>query len=229
MGYLGTTCRHRLTDSRAMAGQRVVVVGGANSAGQAAVQLGRHDEQVPLLHRVASTAGRRPAPLVHRSPRRSSGRRGRLRRPTCRAPKGTAVPSKDRRGLLARLDALVGARRRPPRPRHAARRPPGRRRGPRRRPCHRPGRTEPGRTAGGRVGVGVRWSNGTPSSCCAASPRVSGCCGPRRLAGGDQPAQRLEPDRRGAAGRTNVRCLVPWGSLVGVPAWRRGQDAKPAV
>jgi thioredoxin reductase (NADPH) len=40
-----------VTEARAMAGQRVAVVGGANSAGQAAVHLARHAEQVTLLVR----------------------------------------------------------------------------------------------------------------------------------------------------------------------------------
>jgi thioredoxin reductase/CheY-like chemotaxis protein len=40
-----------VTEAKAMAGQRVAVVGGANSAGQAAVHLARHAEQVTLLVR----------------------------------------------------------------------------------------------------------------------------------------------------------------------------------
>jgi thioredoxin reductase (NADPH) len=40
-----------VTEAKAMAGQRVVVVGGANSVGQAAVHLARHAKQVALLHR----------------------------------------------------------------------------------------------------------------------------------------------------------------------------------
>jgi thioredoxin reductase (NADPH) len=40
-----------VTEAKAMAGQRVAVVGGANSAGQAAVHLARHAEHVTLLHR----------------------------------------------------------------------------------------------------------------------------------------------------------------------------------
>ena len=40
-----------VTEAKAMAGQRVMVVGGANSAGQAAVHLARHASQVTLLHR----------------------------------------------------------------------------------------------------------------------------------------------------------------------------------
>ena len=40
-----------VTEATAMAGQRVVVVGGANSAGQAAVHLARHAQQVTLLVR----------------------------------------------------------------------------------------------------------------------------------------------------------------------------------
>jgi thioredoxin reductase (NADPH) len=45
-----------VTEARAMAGQRVAVVGGANSAGQAAVHLARHAEQVTLLVRGSSLA-----------------------------------------------------------------------------------------------------------------------------------------------------------------------------
>jgi thioredoxin reductase (NADPH) len=40
-----------VTEAKAMAGQRVAVVGGANSAGQAAVHLARYAEQVTLLVR----------------------------------------------------------------------------------------------------------------------------------------------------------------------------------
>jgi thioredoxin reductase (NADPH) len=47
-----------------MAGQRVVVVGGANSAGQAAVYLARHAEQVTVLLRGAGLAERMSAYLV---------------------------------------------------------------------------------------------------------------------------------------------------------------------
>jgi thioredoxin reductase (NADPH) len=45
-----------VTEAKAMAGQRVAVVGGANSAGQAAVHLARHAEQVTLLVRGSSLA-----------------------------------------------------------------------------------------------------------------------------------------------------------------------------
>jgi thioredoxin reductase (NADPH) len=45
-----------VTEAKAMAGQRVAVVGGANSAGQAAVHLARHAEQVTLLVRGDSLA-----------------------------------------------------------------------------------------------------------------------------------------------------------------------------
>jgi thioredoxin reductase (NADPH) len=45
-----------VTEAKAMAGQRVAVVGGANSAGQAAVHLARHAEQVTLLVRGGSLA-----------------------------------------------------------------------------------------------------------------------------------------------------------------------------
>lgn len=47
-----------------MADRRVVVVGGANSAGQAAVYLARHAEQVTVLLRGASLAERMSAYLV---------------------------------------------------------------------------------------------------------------------------------------------------------------------
>jgi thioredoxin reductase (NADPH) len=40
-----------VTEAKAMAGQRVAVVGGANSAGQAAIHLARHAEHVTLLVR----------------------------------------------------------------------------------------------------------------------------------------------------------------------------------
>jgi thioredoxin reductase (NADPH) len=43
-----------VTEAKAMAGQRVAVVGGANSAGQATVHLARHAEQVTLLVRGGS-------------------------------------------------------------------------------------------------------------------------------------------------------------------------------
>jgi thioredoxin reductase (NADPH) len=45
-----------VTEAKAMAGQRVAVVGGANSAGQAAVHLARYAEQVTLLVRGDSLA-----------------------------------------------------------------------------------------------------------------------------------------------------------------------------
>ena len=53
-----------VTEARAMGGQRVFVVGGANSAGQAAVHLARHAEQVTLLHRGGSLAAGMSAYLV---------------------------------------------------------------------------------------------------------------------------------------------------------------------
>jgi thioredoxin reductase len=53
-----------VTEAKAMSGQRVVVVGGANSAGQAAVHLARHAEQVTLLHRGGSLASGMSAYLV---------------------------------------------------------------------------------------------------------------------------------------------------------------------
>jgi thioredoxin reductase (NADPH) len=53
-----------VTEANAMSGQRVVVVGGANSAGQAAVHLARHAEQVTLLHRGGSLASGMSAYLV---------------------------------------------------------------------------------------------------------------------------------------------------------------------
>jgi thioredoxin reductase (NADPH) len=54
-----------VTEAQAMAGQRVAVVGGANSAGQAAVHLARHAEQVTVLLRGASLADRMSAYLVN--------------------------------------------------------------------------------------------------------------------------------------------------------------------
>jgi thioredoxin reductase (NADPH) len=53
-----------VTEALAMAGQRVVVVGGANSAGQAAVHLARHAEQVTLLVRGDSLADSMSAYLL---------------------------------------------------------------------------------------------------------------------------------------------------------------------
>jgi thioredoxin reductase (NADPH) len=53
-----------VTEAQAMQGRRVVVVGGANSAGQAAVHLARHAEQVTLLVRGTSLAGGMSAYLV---------------------------------------------------------------------------------------------------------------------------------------------------------------------
>jgi len=53
-----------VTEAKAMAGQRVVVVGGANSAGQAAVHLARYAEQVTLLVRGGSIADGMSAYLV---------------------------------------------------------------------------------------------------------------------------------------------------------------------
>jgi thioredoxin reductase len=53
-----------VTEAKAMAGQRVVVVGGANSAGQAAVHLARHAEQVTLLVRGHSLSAGMSAYLV---------------------------------------------------------------------------------------------------------------------------------------------------------------------
>lgn len=53
-----------VTEAQAMRGQRVVVAGGANSAGQAAVHLARHAEQVTVLLRGASLADRMSAYLV---------------------------------------------------------------------------------------------------------------------------------------------------------------------
>jgi thioredoxin reductase (NADPH) len=53
-----------VTAATAMASQRVFVVGGANSAGQAAVQLARHAEQVTLLVRGSTLADRMSAYLL---------------------------------------------------------------------------------------------------------------------------------------------------------------------
>ena len=53
-----------VTEAQAMAGQRVVVVGGANSAGQAAVHLARHAEQVTVLVRGHSLSAGMSAYLV---------------------------------------------------------------------------------------------------------------------------------------------------------------------
>ena len=53
-----------VTEARAMQGQRVFVVGGANSAGQAAVHLAHHAEQVTLLVRGGSLAAGMSAYLV---------------------------------------------------------------------------------------------------------------------------------------------------------------------
>jgi thioredoxin reductase (NADPH) len=53
-----------VTEAKAMRGQRVFVVGGANSAGQAAVHLARHAEQVTLLVRGGSLAESMSAYLV---------------------------------------------------------------------------------------------------------------------------------------------------------------------
>jgi thioredoxin reductase (NADPH) len=49
-----------------MAGQRVAVVGGANSAGQVAVHLARHAEQVTLLVRGEALAEAMSASLVQK-------------------------------------------------------------------------------------------------------------------------------------------------------------------
>ncbi len=54
-----------VTEAKAMAGQRVFVVGGANSAGQAALHLARHADQVTLLVRGASLATGMSAYLIH--------------------------------------------------------------------------------------------------------------------------------------------------------------------
>jgi len=53
-----------VTEAQAMEGQRVVVVGGANSAGQAAAHLARHAEQVTLLVRGNSLAASMSAYLI---------------------------------------------------------------------------------------------------------------------------------------------------------------------
>jgi thioredoxin reductase (NADPH) len=53
-----------VTEAKAVQGQRVLVVGGANSAGQAAVHLARHAEQVTLLVRGGSLADGMSAYLV---------------------------------------------------------------------------------------------------------------------------------------------------------------------
>jgi thioredoxin reductase (NADPH) len=53
-----------VTEAQAMQGQRVVVVGGANSAGQAAVHLAHYAEHVPVLLRGRSLADRMSAYLV---------------------------------------------------------------------------------------------------------------------------------------------------------------------
>jgi thioredoxin reductase (NADPH) len=53
-----------VTEAKAMAGQRVAVVGGANSAGQAAVHLARHAEHVTLLVRGDTLAEGMSAYLV---------------------------------------------------------------------------------------------------------------------------------------------------------------------
>jgi hypothetical protein len=53
-----------VTEAQAMAGQHVAVIGGANSAGQAAVHLARHAEQVTVVPRGHSLADGMSAHLV---------------------------------------------------------------------------------------------------------------------------------------------------------------------
>jgi thioredoxin reductase (NADPH) len=54
-----------VSESRAMAGQRVFVVGGGNSAGQAALHLARHAERVTMLVRGPGIAHSMSSYLVH--------------------------------------------------------------------------------------------------------------------------------------------------------------------
>ena len=61
-----------VTEAKAMAGQRVAVVGGANSAGQAAVHLARHAEYVTLLVRGGSLAEGMSAYLIQELKRASN-------------------------------------------------------------------------------------------------------------------------------------------------------------
>src|SRR6266511_6012 len=139
------------------------------------------------------------------------------------------------------------ARRRPPRPRPAPRRPPGRRRGPGRRPRHRPRPTTPthprpllparraprdhgrARDRGSRAATADWWARArggrTGRGGAAAGGRRGGraATGAWRPAGGDQPAARLDSDRREFARRPGLRGLVPLGAVAGVPARRRGR------
>ena len=129
-----------------------------------------------------STAARRS---VHRSLRPN------LRGPPCHPLTAGCWPRRPGR-----------ARHRPARAPPAPRRPSGRRRGPGRRAGHRPGRlVRRAPAGGGRAGRGGAAAGGGRGRRAAA--------GARRPAGGHLAAPRLEPDRRGSAGRTYVRCLVP--------------------
>src|SRR5699024_561157 len=54
-----------VSESRAMAGRHVFVVGGGNSAGQAALHLARHAERVTMLVRGPGVAHSMSSYLVH--------------------------------------------------------------------------------------------------------------------------------------------------------------------
>jgi hypothetical protein len=198
----------------------------AQAAHAASTWLGR-----PRAHATVAAGGPAVRPRICGSLSRNGMRRGRLRPPPTRPRGHRAIPRTRAARPPGRPDR---ARRRPTRARPAPRPPAGRRRGPRRRPCHRSCRTTPSPTAPtsparrsgshtrGRVGCRGRGGGAAAGRARACAGRT-GCgraaagggrgrraaAGARRPAGGHLAAPRLEPDRRGSAGRTYVRCLVP--------------------
>jgi thioredoxin reductase (NADPH) len=91
-----------VTESQAMAGQQVVVVGGANSAGQAAVHLARHAEQVTVVLRGRRLTDGMSAYLVTELERAANV----TVRPHSQV---TAVPGTGRLEALTIRDSLTGA------------------------------------------------------------------------------------------------------------------------
>ena len=105
-----------LTEARACAKQHVVVIGGANSAGQAAVYFSRYAARVTMLVRGDSLANSMSQYLIEqiaaiptwRCGRDAGGRRG----GRGRSPHGAADPRPRRRGDLEEVDAcfvFIGA------------------------------------------------------------------------------------------------------------------------
>ena len=83
-------------EAQLCAGSRVAVVGGGNSAGQAAVWLARGGALVTLLHRRADLRDTMSDYLVHELERNGVAVRDRVRSPRSTATAGTSRPSRSR-------------------------------------------------------------------------------------------------------------------------------------